>query len=262
MMRYSIKLFILLLVLSPGFHSCDKSSDLFTASGGGGNGVNGSLSRIISVGNYLYVVDDTHLKTINATNPASLQRSDDILVGSAIQTVYHNNGRIYIGSASTMYVYNIISNPAKPSLEAFFVYPPVLLARDPILAWDSVIYSTVVSGAGGGMLRIFNNTDTRNPQQVNTMGWMEPRGMDRVDTILYLCDGSAGLRLLSVKKPYQPLLLKTIDENTVLAGGQQSDNHYYDVIAIPPQLFCYTQGALLNYNISDPAAPVFLKKVN
>lgn len=97
---------------------------------------------------------------------------------------------------------------------------------------------------------------------VNSFGLSQPRGMDRADSVLYLCNGRNGLNLFNIKLPFTPTFIKAIDENNNLGGGGVSNNDYYDVIAIPPLLFCYTKGALLSYNISNPANPVFMNKQN
>jgi hypothetical protein len=249
----------LLALLAFCLTRCEKSTEAFAA--GGGSTKNGSLSRVITVGNYLYAVDDSRLKTVNASSPASLQVTDTKEVGTQLQTIFFYNGQLYIGSATTMYVYDVSANPARPAKTTEFVYPVLIEPRDPIIAFDSVIYSTVTSGAGGGSFRVFNNKDVRNPILVNNLPLPEPRGMDRVDSTLYLCDGRFGLRLFNIRQPYNPQLVATVDENNVLTGGM-AQNDYYDVLAVPPLLFCYTAGALLHYSIANPRNPVFLRKLN
>lgn len=220
------------------------------------------MSRMITVGSYLYAVDDQSLITVNAAAPANLQATDRLKLGSQIQTIYHYNGQLYIGSGTTMYVYDITTTPDKPIKKSSFVYPVIIEPRDPIIAFDSVIYSTVSSGGGFGELRIFNNKNINNPQLVNTLNIWQPRGLDRADSVLYLCNGRYGLQLYNIKQPFSPIYMKTIDENSTLTNGASSVNDYYDAIAIPPLLFCYTKGTLLNYNISNPASPVFQNKIN
>lgn len=241
--------------------SCSKSSEAFSASAEG-SVKNGSMSRMITVGNYLYAVDDASLITLDASAPAALQVTNRTKLGAQIQTIFHYSGHLYIGSASTMYVYDINTTPAAPSLKSSFAYPPVLLARDPIIAFDSVIYSTVTSDVGFGSFRVFNNKNVSNPVLLGSINLQQPRGMDRADTVLYLCNGRAGLYLFNIKQPFSPVFMKAIDENNTLINGAESNNDYFDAIVIPPLLFCYTRGSLLNYNISNPASPVFLNKTN
>jgi hypothetical protein len=248
-----------LLISLTAVLSCEKGSESFSSSTGSAK--NGSMSRLITVGSFLYAVDDDRLKTIDASNPATMRITDDILLGSSIQTIYHHAGRLYIGSDRRMYVYDIRSNAAKPTAITTFDYPPVFLARDPIIAFDSVIYATTTSGTGWGFFRVFDNRDIRNPILRTSLDFPQPRGMDRVDSTLYLCDGRFGLKILNISKPWSPVVLRTIDQDKVLNGQQTGSDDYYDVIAVPPLLFCYVKDGLQHYDISTPRQPRYLKKI-
>jgi hypothetical protein len=249
----------LLLAMATGFLSCEKGADTFSSSSGVVK--NGSMSRIISVGSFIYAVDDERLKTIDATNPAGMRITDERVLGASIQTIYHHAGRLYIGSAQRMYVYDIKANAAKPSPISVFDYPPVFLARDPIIAFDSVVYSTTTSGGGWGSFRVIDNRNIQNPILRMSLDFPQPRGMDRVDSTLYLCDGRFGLRILNIAKPWSPFVVTTIDQDKILNGQQTGTDEYYDVIAVPPLLFCYVKDGLQHYDISTPRQPRYLKKI-
>ena len=252
-------LFAILIALLMTGLSCEKGADAFSSSTG--TVKNGSMSRLVVVGSYLYAVDDDRLKTIDASNPAAMRITDDIALGSSIQTIYHRDGRLYIGSAAQMLIYDIRSNAAKPVAISTFDYPPVFLARDPIIAFDSVIYATTTSGAGWGFFRVFDNRDIRNPLLRMSLDFPQPRGMDRVDSTLYLCDGRFGLKILNITKPWSPFVIRTIDQDKTLNGQQTGTDDYYDVIAVPPLLFCYVKDGLQHYDISSPRQPRYLKKI-
>jgi len=222
---------------------------------------NGSLSRVISIGNYIYAVDDNHLITINADDPTNLAIANNISLGANIQTIYHFNGSLFIGSATQMYVYNIRNNPAAPSLTSSYTYPVLIEPRDPILALDSVIYSTSTSNGWSGVFRVFDSRDLTNPVLLEENSLQTPRGMDVSGNYLYLCNGLYGISIYSITDPFHPTLESIIDENNILANGEMGTNDYYDVIAANGQLFCYTKGALLNYNISQPGLPEYLNKI-
>lgn len=225
------------------------------------NTKNGSLSRVISIGGFIYAVDDNHLITINANDPTNLSIANNVSLGTNIQTIYHHNGSLFIGSATQMYIYNIQNNPAAPSLTSSYTYPLLIQPRDPILALDSVIYSTSTSAGWSGVFRVFDSRDLSNPVMVEENWLQTPRGMDVSGNYLYLCNGLYGIRIYSITDPIHPTLESIIDENNNLANGEMGNNDYYDVIAANGQLFCYTEGALLNYNISQPNLPVYLNKI-
>lgn len=237
--------------------SCSKEDNVT----GGGNTKNGSLSRVISVGNFIYAVDDNHLITINADDPANLSITDNINLGAGIQTVYHHNGSLFIGSATKMYIYNIQNNPAVPSLTSSYTYPVLIEPRDPIVVLDTVIYSTSTSTGWSGVFRVFDGRNLSNPVLVEENWLQTPRGMDVSGSYLYLCNGFYGIRIYSIADRFHPTLESIRDENNSLTNGEMGNNEYYDVIAANGQLFCYVKGALLNYNISQPDQPVYLNKI-
>ena len=248
---------ILALLLIIQSVSCSKEDTAAKS----GSTKNGSLSRVISIGNFIYAVDDNHLITINAGDPANLSIANNISLGANIQTIYHHNGSLFIGSATQMYVYNIQNNPAAPSLTSSYIYPVIIEPRDPILALDSAIYSTSTSAVGSGVFRVFDSRDLTNPVLLEENFLQTPRGMDVSGNYLYLCNGRFGICIYSITDPFHPILESIIDENNNLANGEMGTNDYYDVIAENGQLFCYTKGALLNYNISQPNQPIFLNKI-
>jgi hypothetical protein len=248
---------ILVLLLIIQSVSCSKEDTAAKS----GSTKNGSLSRVISIGNFIYAVDDNHLITINAGDPANLSIANNISLGANIQTIYHHNGSLFIGSATQMYVYNIQNNPTAPSLTSSYIYPVIIEPRDPILALDSVIYSTSTSAVGSGVFRVFDSRDLTNPVLLEENFLQTPRGMDVSGNYLYLCNGRFGIWIYSITDPFHPILESIIDENNNLAKGEMGTNDYYDVIAENGQLFCYTKGALLNYNISQPNQPIFLNKI-
>ncbi len=248
---------ILVLFLIFQSVSCSKEDNVTSS----GNTKNGSLSRVISIGNFIYAVDDNHLITINAGNPTNLSIANNVSLGANIQTIYHHNGSLFIGSATQMYVYNIQNNPAAPILTSSFTYPVLIEPRDPILALDTVIYSTSTSTGWSGVFRVFDSRNLSNPVLLEENWLQTPRGMDVSGNYLYLCNGRYGIWIYSITDPFHPTLESIVDENNNLANGEMGNNDYYDVIAANGQLFCYTKGALLNYNISQPNLPVYLNKI-
>ena len=248
---------ILVLFLIFQSVSCSKEDNVTSS----GNTKNGSLSRVISIGNFIYAVDDNHLITINAGNPTNLSIANNVSLGANIQTIYHHNGSLFIVSATQMYVYNIQNNPAAPILTSSFTYPVLIEPRDPILALDTVIYSTSTSTGWSGVFRVFDSRNLSNPVLLEENWLQTPRGMDVSGNYLYLCNGRYGIWIYSITDPFHPTLESIVDENNNLANGEMGNNDYYDVIAANGQLFCYTKGALLNYNISQPNLPVYLNKI-
>jgi hypothetical protein len=234
---------ILLLVVA----GCGKSSDASSA-----NGSNGSLTRFITVGNYLYTVDNNNLKTYNIANPAQPVFKSTKPVGFAIQTIFPYQDKLFIGSANAMFIYSI-ANPEQPALLSETVY--FVQGRDPIVAFDSVAYSTVQNGRFGtnnqGVLNIFNIKNLSQPQRMGALLMENPYGMGVKDSALYVCDGTAGLKLFNISKPYQPVSRGTFPQTEV----------FYDVIVQGNTLIAYIKGGVCLIDITNVLNPVLIAKL-
>jgi hypothetical protein len=231
----------LILLVAAG---CSKNSSDVAASS-----ANGSLTRFITTGNYLYVVDNSSLKAYNISTPSTPVFKSGTTVGFSIQTILPYQDKLFIGSANAMYIYSI-SNPEQPKLLSETVY--FVRGRDPIVALDSVAYSTVRGATGfGGVLNIFNIKNASQPVLVGREGMSSPYGLGVKDSALYVCDGAAGLKLFNISRPFQP----------VNRGSFGIPEPVYDVIAQGNTLICYIQGGICLLDISNRFSPVLIAKL-
>ncbi len=225
--------------------ACSKSSSEVSAA----DGTTGSLTRFITAGNYLYAVDNSSLKTYSIANPAAPVFKGSTNVGFAIQTIFPLNDKLFIGSANAMYIFSI-SNPEQPKLLSETQY--IIRGKDPIVAFDSVAYTTVRTLNGtGGVLNVFNIKDINRPALIGQFLMDNPYGLGIKDSALYVCDGTAGLKMLNISKPYQP----------VSRGVFPIAEAVYDVIVSGEMLICYIQGGLAFINISNRFNPVLITKL-
>ena len=223
--------------------ACSKSGADSSAAAGS----NGSLTRFITAGDYLYVVDNSNLHTYSIINPAVPQLKNTTSVGFAIQTVLAYKNQLFIGSSNNMFIYSI-SNPEKPSLVSQVAY--FVRGKDPVIANDSVAYSTVRNGFGpGGTLNVFNIKNSSQPLILSTIGMQSPYGLGMKDSALYICDAEAGLKLYNIKDNYRPIFKTTINNTEV----------FYDVIVSGNVLICYIKGGLCFIDIANPLSPVIIK---
>jgi hypothetical protein len=213
---------------------------------------NGSLTRFITVGNYLYTVDNSSLKTYDITTPSAPVFKSATLVGFAIQTIFAYQDKLFIGSANAMFVYSI-SNPVQPQKLSETIY--FVRGKDPVLAFDSVAYSTVRSangfGGGIGVLNVFNMKNASQPQQLASIAMTNPYGLGVKDSALYVCDGAAGLKMLNISRPFQP----------VSRGTFTITEQVYDVIVQGNMLVCYIQGGICLLDVSNRFNPVLITKL-
>jgi hypothetical protein len=246
--NYILTGFALLIV----FSQCSKESNSLAA-GPGGNGAGGSTARFTIVGNYLYVVDHTSLKSFNISNPNTPVYKTKTQIGINIETIFPYQDKLFIGSSSTMYIYSL-TDPEKPVQLARAEYT-IRMACDPVVARDSVAYATLRgSGPCGGSqsaLVVFNIKNMSSPQQVGTIMLSSPYGLGMKNNALYVCEGAGGLRVFDITNAYNPL-----------SAGAISNKTFYDVIPYGNILIGQTSTGFVLYDISNPLQPVFQAEIN
>ena len=126
---------------------------------------------------------------------------------------------------------------------------------DPVVAKDTVAFATLrTNGPCGGtqsILAVFDIKDITNPIQRATYPVGEPYGLGYSDSILYVCDKIQGLIVMNISNPYQPQLIKSIN-----------DGEYIDVIPYQNTLICWVKTGMILYDITDNSNPQLLAKIN
>jgi hypothetical protein len=233
---------------------CQKdSSSLSKNSGTTGQG--GSLARFAITGNYLYSVDEEQLKVFDISNPANPSLKNTQNIGFQIETIFPFKDKLFIGSASQVYIYSI-EDPSKPKLLSSAISPQVMRRCDPVVAKDTVAFATLrTNGPCGGtqsILAVYNIKDITNPVQVTTYPVGEPYGLGYDDDVLYVCDRQRGLLLFDISRPYQPQLINI----------SINDGSYVDVIPYQNTLICWTTTGVILYDITDNRKPQLIKTIN
>jgi hypothetical protein len=245
------KLLITLLTATIVFTAaCSKDAGgISSANNSNSNGQNGSLTRFIVVNNHLYTISNNALKVYNITNAAAPAFKNTQQVGFAIQTIFPYQDKLFIGSNNAMYIYSIANPeaPAKLSETPYFVR-----GQDPIVAVDSVAYSTVRNDFGsGGVLNCFNIKNINQPVNVNRLVMVNPYGLGIKDSALYVCEADNGIKVFNVAKAYNPVLKKEIKFNETA----------YDVIVRGNILICYIKGGMVLFDITNVLVPVVIATV-
>lgn len=239
------KHFIILLFSIAFLFGCDKADSSGSFSSGNSSGSNGSLTRFITKGNYLYIVDLSNLSTFDISNPANPIFKNKTLIGFNIETILPYEDKLFIGSNQNMFIYSLANpeSPTKISTVQYFVR-----GRDPIVVKDTVSYSTLRNAGNGGNLNVFNIKNPASPIFSNTFPLSSPYGLGIKDSALYVCEGANGLRIFSIYKPLIPVFKKLLNPNEI----------FYDLIVENNILFCYIKGGIYLYDVSDIFNPVFI----
>jgi hypothetical protein len=233
------------------FWQCTKSS---TAAVGSAAGQGGSLARFAIVGNYIYAVDDQQLHVWDIRDGANPVEIKKIAAGFSIETIYPLNDKLFLGSSSAVYIFDI-SDPSDPKKLSTAISPSTLRHCDPVVAKDTVAFATLRSnGPCGGIrsiLAVYDIRDISNPVEKGSLGFPEPYGLGYSGDILYVCDKMLGLVVLDISNAWYPVQI-----------GSVRDGDYVDVIPYGSVLICWTSDGMILYNISDNRNPSLIAKIN
>lgn len=225
-----------------------RSEVLFTsdlAAGGTGaetTGTGGSMARFVASGNYLYVVDNASLKVFNTTQSQDPVFEKNVAIGWDIETLFPYQDKLFIGSQAGMYVYSI-QDPSTPAFISQFRHAT---ACDPVVVSGNYAYVTLrggnLCGAIESQLNVIDISVIEDPKLVATYSLEEPYGLGIDDTVLFVCDGAAGLKIYDASNPL------TIDDNKIV---QYPNNHAFDVIPMGDVLIMIGTDGLFQYDYSD-----------
>ncbi|HET6994728.1 MAG TPA: hypothetical protein VFI06_07090 [Chitinophagaceae bacterium] len=203
-------------------------------------GIGGSMARFTIVNDYMYAVDRHTLRSVSLANAADPVLSNTINAGFDIETIYPFKNKLFLGSMGGMFIFDI-ANPASPVKQANFAHAR---ACDPVIADDDYAFITLKSGTTCGPtadeLLIVNVQNIQSPSLVKTYPLTGPKGLSKDNNLLFVCDGTAGLRVYNASDVLNLQLLKTIT-------GIET----YDVITWNNRAMVVAADGLYQYDYSD-----------
>jgi hypothetical protein len=164
-------------------------------------GVGGSMARFTITNNTLYVVDDANLRKFNIASPANPVSTGTSYIGRNIETIFPYNNHLFIGSTNGMFIYNV-SNPDNPVYVSTYVHGT---ACDPVVVDDNYAYITLRSGTpcntSLNQLEVVNIQNMATPTLSHTVQMSNPHGLGKDGKALFICDGTAGLKVMDATNP-------------------------------------------------------------
>ena len=210
---------------------------------GSGSGVGGSLARFTISGDHLYLLDGGELHAVNVadeTNPVPGSRT---YLAWDIETLFPYEQNLFVGSMTGMHILDI-SSPELPVRLSTFQH---VMSCDPVVVEGDYAYVTLRTGnlcAGDvNQLDVIDISDLRSPQLVRTYPMTNPHGLGIDNHMLFVCDGSAGL------KAYDATDVNKIDQNLV---AHHANIHAVDVIPFNNVLMMIGQDGIYQYDYSNP----------
>lgn len=207
-----------------------------------GAGIAGSYARFGLVGEYLYTVDQSWLRSWSVTANCAMPL-DSVYAGWNIETIFPWKDRLFLGSQTGVFIFNN-STPAHPVLESNFSHAT---GCDPVVCDDNYAYVTIHDGTNCN--GTFNQLDLIGIEHIpstsllKTYQMKRPFGLSVTNEHLFLCD--EGLKIFDKTNPLnlkQLSHLKNIEAYDVIAF---SDSH----------LLLIGDGGFYQFDVSDPSNP-------
>jgi hypothetical protein len=225
-----------------GFIEMAAMSDAGPAVSGQGIGVGGSMARFTLYDQYLYAVDISMLRLFNVSTAASPSLESEISIGWNIETIFPYDEKLFIGSRTGMIIYSL-ENPSNPEYISEFWHAS---SCDPVVVEGDYAYVTLRAGNLCGnefsQLDVIDISNINSPQLVKIYPMEEPYGLGIDNSVLFVCDGDAGLKIYNASDP------KEISTNIL---AEYPDINAFDVIPLGKVLLMIGIDGLYQYDYSD-----------
>ncbi len=204
-------------------------------------GVGGSLARFTITGNTLFALNMSSLKVIDISDMAT-QVGNGINIGWGAETLFILGTNLFIGTQTGMHIYDVAS-PNNPTPISQFSH---FQSCDPVVVANDYAYVTLRGGNRCGnwqnQLQVVDIKNLTAPTLVKAYNLTEPYGLGIDSTTLFVCDGSAGLKIYDATDPIRidSHLLKTY-----------TDIHATDVIPLNGLLIVIAAEGLYQYDYTN-----------
>ncbi|HRO45016.1 hypothetical protein [Agriterribacter sp.] len=213
----------------------------FAAALPGANGTAGSMASMVLMNDYLYAIREPHSVGIVDITVAATPRLDTTFyAGFDLETIYPFEDKLFLGSSTGMFMYDL-ANPTFPVQLGTFSHGR---ACDPVVTDGEYAYVTLRGGSSCGgnnnELNIVDVKDLMNPVLVKTYLLTGPTGLSKDGNLLFVCDGTSGVRLYDASDPGALKQLQQIESDEP-----------YDVIAANKKAMIVGKNGLYQYDYSN-----------
>lgn len=204
-------------------------------------GQGGSLARFKIVEDYLYAVGSYSMTIFDIEDLSTPELKHIQYAGWNIETLFHADGYLYLGSTNGMYIYNL-ENPELPEYVSEFTHWE---GCDPVVVDGDYAYLTLRGGNACGqlesVLEVIDVSEKIRPVLKGRYTLDNPYGLGIKANTLFVCDGTSGLKLFDKEDPLNLSLVKQFK-------GIQAK----DVIPLEDKLIMIGDGIIYQYSyVSD-----------
>jgi hypothetical protein len=204
-------------------------------------GTSGSMARFAIVNNYLYTVNESNLNIFNIANSNNPEFLKEVSIDYHVETIYPFENKLFIGSNNGMFIYNIESSPESAVKSGEFTHTR---SCDPVIADEKYAYIALHSGTTclgyNNELDIVQLNNLLDASLVKIYNLTSPRGLSKDGNLLFICDGTDGLKIFNASNVSDIKLIKHF-----------SNLETYDVIANNNIALVVATDGLCQYDYSD-----------
>lgn len=214
-----------------------------SANGAATFGVAGSLACFGLYGDYLYALSDYKLKHFDVSDNIAMQDLGSYSIPDP-ETVSIYNDLLFVGGNSSVTIYQI-NEVGDLTAKGLFEH---VTSCDPVVIQGDYAFYTLRGGTRCGSevneLHVLDISDITSPISISIVEMTEPFGLGIDDDMLFICDGSDGLKI------YNAADKKHIGLNQI---GHFKDIQARDAIPVNGYLFVIGDDGFSQYDYSDPA---------
>jgi hypothetical protein len=221
---------------------CPLEGDILTMNAAGikATGTAGSMAGMVLMNDYLYAITEMHsVGIVDISNAASPTVNNNFFAGFDLQTIFPFNGKLFLGSAVGMFMYDV-TNPGNPVSLGEFTHGR---ACDPVITDGHYAYVTLHAGDGcGGSANELHVVDVSNlpqSQLVKTYQLTKPTGLSQDGNLLFVCDDT------EVK------VYNAADPSSLQLLGKIRSNQPYDIITGNNKAMVVCNDGLYQYDYSN-----------
>ena len=182
----------------------------------------GSLSRMASVDEFLYIISQSSIYTLEMTGNGNIEQRNTTLVGWNIETIFPHRDKLFLGAQNGMHILDISDRTAPLQIGRFDHQP----SCDPVLPDDEVAYVTLRTGntceGSINQLDVVSISNPGSPFLIQSIQMENPHGLTLLNDKLVVCEGHAGIKIFDATVRDQLVPIASDDSFTA-----------YDVIPHP-----------------------------
>lgn len=214
-------------------------------------GTGGSMARFATLKERLFTVDGSGLSVFNIATDMKPEFVKRKQIGWLIETIYPFKENLYIGSLNGMYIYDLV-NPDDPVQLSSVTH---VRSCDPVVANDTYAFVTLRNGTrcwdGVNELQIYSTTSLTKPTLLKKYPMTSPHGLGLSGNLLFICDGTDGLKVYDITDVNALKLVKHINGiNT------------FDVIPLNGIAIVSCESGIYQYDYKDPNNIRLLSTIN